>query len=153
MGDCLKDPDAIDIFCQYISPKLQKINIGGNQVKDHHIRTFVNRCPKITHLYLHATPITNASVPIIVQGLYKTLVKLQLPFYIDFPALTALRYLPNLKYFWYRQSTGLTDEKRENLREILPKGCIINEGNFLVAYPDHSFWEVKSQRVDLFATF
>ena len=102
MGDCLKDPDAIDIFCQYISPKLQKINIGGNQVKDHHIRTFVNRCPKITHLYLHATPITDASVPVIVQGLYKTLVKLQLPYYINFPALTALRYLPNLKYFWYR---------------------------------------------------
>ena len=55
--------------------------------------------------------------------------------------------------YYYRQSTGLTDEKRENLREILPKGSIINEGNFLVAYPDHSFWEVKSQRVDLFATF
>ena len=146
--------EAVDIFCQKITPKLQKLNLGGCEVRSRQIQTLVERCPNITELYLHATPLQDDSVDIIMKGFFKTLIKLQLPYYINLSALQGRRNtfaigqisppkltigdLPNLKYLWYRKN-DLEEDEKKILTQMLPKG-IINQGSFDIASPKEAFW-------------
>ena len=164
------EEEEVGIFCKKISPKLQKLNLGGLQVKNCHIQKLVERCPNITELYLHATPLQDDCVDIIVKGFFKTLEKLQLPYFINLAALQERRNqlralgpndprpigppklslgdLPNLTHLWFRQHS-LEEDEKEILNRMLPK-TIINRGNFYVARPNGAFWDVKCDRSDLF---
>ena len=156
--------EAVDSFCKKISPKLQKLSLGGCEVRSCQIQTLVERCPNITELYLHATPLEDNSVDIIMKGFFKTLIKLQLPYYINLSALQGRRNpfaigqigppklnigdLPNLKYLWYRKN-DLEEDEKEILTQMLPK-AIINQGTFDIASPNKTFWDIKCKCSDIF---
>ena len=161
--------ESVSIFCEKITPKLKKISLGGCVVRNHHLQKLIKRCPNITDLYLHATPLQDESVDIIVKGFFKTLEKLQLPYFINLAALQgrqnqralgpidprpigppklSLRDLPNLTHLWFRQHS-LEEDEIVILNRLLPK-TIINQGNFYVARPNGAFWDVKCDRSDLF---
>ena len=149
-------------FCQKISPKLQKVDLAGCIVRNHHIQTLVKRCQNITELRLHVTQLENDDcVDMIIKGFFKTLTKLELPYSISLSAMQGrgnsrgigppklcLADLPNLKYFWFKQHS-LTDDEVEILRQILPK-AVINQGRFEVADPNEAFWDIKCKRSDIF---
>ena len=154
--------EAIGIFCQKISPKLQKVDLAGCIVRNHHIQTLVKRCQNITELRLHVTQLENDDcVDMIIKGFFKTLTKLELPYSISLSAMQGrgnsrgigppklcLADLPNLKYIWFKQHS-LTDDEVEILRQILPK-AVINQGRFEVADPNEAFWDIKCKRSDIF---
>ena len=156
--------EAIGIFCKKISPKLQKVDLGGCTVRNHDIRILIKRCPNITELRLHATRLENDCVDIIIKGFFKTLIKLDFPYSISLSALHGRRNsigngqidppklcigdLPNLKYFWFKQHS-LTDDEEKILHRILPK-AVINQGWFKVADPNEAFWNIKCKRSDIF---
>ena len=138
-------------------------------MRNYHLQKLIQRCPKITDLYLHATPLQDDCVDIIVKGFFKTLEKLQLPYFINLSALQQRRNqltldpinprqlgppkfglgdLPNLTHLWFRQHS-LEEEDKEVLNQLLPK-TIINRGNFYVAKPNGAFWDIKCERADLF---
>ena len=79
--------ESVSIFCEKITPNLQKISLGGCVVRNFHLQKLSKRCPNITDLYLHATPLQDDCVDIIVKGFFKTLEKLQLPYFINLSAL------------------------------------------------------------------
>ena len=150
------EEEEVGIFCKKISPKLQKLNLGGLQVKNCHIQKLVERCPNITELYLHATPLQEDCVDIIIKGFFKTLIKLQLPCFDNLPGIPfaidptklCIGDLPNLKYFWFRKNS-LEDNEKEILKQMLPR-AIINQGNFDIASPNRDFWDIKCKRSDIF---
>ena len=79
--------ESVSIFCEKITPKLQKISLGGCVVRNYHLQKLIERCPNITDLYLHATPLQDDCIDVIVKGFFKTLEKLQLPYFINLSAL------------------------------------------------------------------
>ena len=96
-----------------------------------------------------------------MKGFFKTLIKLQLPYYINLSALQGHRNpgqigppkltigdLPNLKYLWYRKN-DLEEDEKEILTQMLPK-AIINQGTFDIASPNKAFWDIKCKRSDIF---
>ena len=154
--------EAIGIFCKKISPKLQKVDLGGCVVRNHHMQILVKRCKNVTELRLHATQLENNDcVDVIIKGFFKTLIKLELPYSISFSAMQGrgnprgigppklcLADLPNLKYFWFRPNS-LTVDEEETLRQILPK-VVINQRGFKVSDPKVAFWDIKCKRSDMF---
>ena len=150
--------EAVGIFCKKISPKLQKLSLGGCRVKNCHIKKLVERCPNITELNLHATPLQEDCVDIIIKGFFKTLIKLHLPYFVNFQrgqnpfaidsTKLCLGDLPNLKYFWFRKNS-IEDNAKEILDQMLPK-VIINQGIFDIASTNEAFWDVKCKRSDIF---
>ena len=153
--------ESVDMFCKKISPKLQKLSLGGCEVRNRQIQKLVERCPNITELYLHATPLQDDSVDIIMKGFFKTLIKLQLPYYINLSALQGHRNpgqigppkltigdLPNLKYLWYRKH-DLEEDEKKILTQMLPK-AVINQGSFDIACPNKAFWDIQCKRSDIF---
>ena len=161
--------ESVSIFCEKITPKLKKISLGGCVVRNYHLQKLIKRCPNITDLYLHATPLQDDCIDIIVKGFFKTLEKLQLPYFINLAALQGRRNqlalgpidprpidppklslgdLPNLTHLWFRQHS-LEEDEIIILNRLLPK-TIINQGKFFVARPNGAFWDVKCDRSDLF---
>ena len=155
------EEDEVDIFCKKITPKLQKLSLEGCEVKNCHIMKLVERCPNITELYLQDTPLREDCVEIIIKGFFKTLVKLQLPYFYNFsgfqgsrnpfaidPTKLCIGDLPNLKHFWFRKH-NLKDNEKEFLNQMLPK-AIINRGDLDIASPNGAFWDIKCERSDIF---
>ena len=155
------EEDEVDIFCKKITPKLQKLSLGGCEVKNCHIMKLVERCPNITELYLQDTPLREDCVEIIIKGFFKTLVKLQLPYFYNFsgfqgrrnpfaidPTKLCIGDLPNLKHFWFRKD-NLKDNEEEFLNQMLPK-AIINRDDLDIASPNGAFWDIKCERSDIF---
>ena len=159
--DSALSEEAVGIFCKKISPKLQKLSLEGCEVKNFHIKKLVERCPNITELYLHDTSLQEDCVDIIIKGLFKTLIKLQLPYFNNFsgfqgrrnpyatdPTKLCIGDLPNLKHFWFRKHS-LKDNEKEFLNQMLPK-AIINRGDLDIASPNRAFWDIKCERSDIF---
>ena len=149
--------EAVGIFCKKISPKLQKLSLERCKVKNFHIKKLVERCPNITELNLHATPLQEDCVDIIIKGFFKTLIKLHLPYFVNLAAFQrgqnpfaklCIGDLPNLKYFWFRKNS-LGDNGKEILNQMLPK-VIINRGVFDIASPNEAFWDIKCKRSNIF---
>ena len=66
-------------LCNNLTENLE--NLGLENIKD--FRTLLPRCCKLNEVDLNYTSITNRTVPIIIENLSKTLVKLSLPYEID----------------------------------------------------------------------
>jgi len=139
---------------------LQKLSLEGCKVTNFHIKKLVERCPNITELNLHATPLQEDCVDIIIKGFFKTLIKLHLPYFVNLSAFQrgqkpfaidstklCIGDLPNLKYFWFRNNS-LEDNGKEILNQMLPK-VIINRGIFDIASPNEAFWDIKCKRSDI----
>ena len=139
---------------------MQKLSLEGCKVKNFHIKKLVERCPNITELNLHATPLEEDCVDIIIKGFFKTLIKLHLPYFVNLSAFQrgqkpfaidstklCIGDLPNLKYFWFRNNS-LEDNGKEILNQMLPK-VIINRGIFDIASPNEAFCDIKCKRSDI----
>ena len=69
---------SIDYLVKNITPKISKLCLCTNLVKDKHIEVLVGRCTNLTELNLVATIITNDSLNYIIEKLQSTLEKLSL---------------------------------------------------------------------------
>ena len=149
-------------------------------MRNHHLLKLIERCPKITDLYLHATPLQDDCVDIIVKGFFKTLEKLQLPYFINLSALQERRNQRALGRVGPidQRPIGPIDPRpigpsklslgdlpklthlwfrqhslEDEDKEILNRilpKTIINRGNFYVARPNEAFWDIKCKRSNIF---
>ena len=133
------------------------INLTYSPYGSCHIKKLVERCQNITELNLHATPLQEDCVDIIIKGFFKTLIKLHLPYFVNLAAFQrgqnpfaklCIGDLPNLKYFWFRKNS-LGDNGKEILNQMLPK-VIINRGVFDIASPNEAFWDINCKRSNIF---
>ena len=83
LGQTKLKRETIVYLCNNLSENLEKLSLENIKVTDEDIRTLLPRCCKLNEVDLNYTSITNRTVPIIIENLSKTLVKLSLPYEID----------------------------------------------------------------------
>ena len=132
--------DDIDFIAKNIAPNVEKYNLSGNFVRDHHVKILLARCNKIKVLSLDGIDLTDVSLANIRQNLYLTLEELTLgpnndintrfsgnsvrgkrlarpP--LSFTGFLELESMPRLKILnlYYEKDDG---EEIQNLRQQLP---------------------------------
>ena len=70
--------DDIEFLAKNIAPNVEKFNLSGNFVRDHHVKIILSRCNKIKALSLDGIDITDVTLANIKQNLYLTLEELTL---------------------------------------------------------------------------
>ena len=154
LGQTKLKRETIVYLCNNLSENLEKLSLENIKVTDEDIRTLLPRCCKLNEVDLNYTSITNRTVPIIIENLSKTLVKLSLPYEIDdLSKLMELKRMSKLKYLWLERYR-VPSVKKDTLKKSLV-GIEINEGGLRIAYPDQIFeskkgiWEIPCDQADI----
>ena len=141
-----------------LPPNILKLSFGQQKcVRDHHVKTLVHRCNKITELDLSFTPITNVSVESIIKHL-NSLEKLNISYTnIDLSMLVKFKSIKTLKVLLcYGSDSDEEDEKRKNLKLQLPH-VRINGEYFTIACSTKKvngsldqdwFWDIRAMKQD-----
>ena len=147
-------PKDMTAILSNLNPKILKLDLSCNCfLGDHHLKTLVERCNKITELNLGSTSITKYSVDSIVTQL-KSLEKLDVSHTkIDSTALLQLGSVETLKFLRLTKS----DQIIKNLRKKLPHlsintkylSDIATSTSNTVQY-ENGFWEIKARSQKLF---
>ena len=148
---------SVDFICNNLATTIEKLDITGQvNFGDDQFKTLLKRCNRITELSLSGTSVTDESVNTIIETLSQSLVKLE-PGYISFPKKLELASMPKFKVLI---NSRLSDEEREEVREILPNMKHEDfDGDLRIAepYPDldsddeesemvpNGFWEIKAK--------
>ena len=164
-------PSSVDFFVTDLTSKIEKLDLFGvSHLMDHHVKTLVTRCNKITELNLggRKSKITKQSLNFIIEHLKLTLVNLNLEsthVWLDFSDLSELKNMEKLKIFRYdyawdheEDELPLTLGKLGQLMPNLKINC--PNDNTRIASPFHpqynirlGFWEIKAERQELFTNF
>ena len=154
LGQTKLSRESIVYLCSNLTENLEKLSLENIKLIDEDIKTLLPRCCKLTELDLNYTSITNQTVPIIIENLSKTLVKLSLPYEIDdLSKLMELKRMSKLKYLWLERYR-VPSVKKDTLKKSLV-GIEINEGGLRIAYPDQIFeskkgiWEIHCDHADI----
>ena len=154
LGQTKLSRESIVYLCSNLTENLEKLSLENIKVINEDIRTLLPRCCKLSELDLNYTSITNQTVPIIIENLSKTLVKLSLPYEIDdLSKLMELKRMSKLKYLWLERYR-VPSVKKDTLKKSLV-GIEINEGGLRIAYPDQIFeskkgiWEIPCDQADI----
>ena len=154
LGQTKLSRESIVYLCSNLTENLEKLSLENIKLIDEDIKTLLPRCCKLTELDLNYTSITNQTVPIIIENLSKTLVKLSLPYEIDdLSKLMELKRMSKLKYLWLERYR-VPSVKKDTLKKSLV-GIDINEGGLRIAYPDQIFeskkgiWEIHCDHADI----
>lgn len=138
---------ALFFICQKVTTKIEKISFEDQQVTDKCIDMLVRRCSNISELDLGNTNIFKSSVMFIASNLSSKLMKLHLPFYLDYEDLTPLNSMKSLTHLWMAPKTPreLNKDPRRNydmkqigvdhdmkLHSLFPH-LMINVGKLLIA--------------------
>ena len=96
---------ALAFICKKLTTTIEKISFEDQQVTDKSINTLVRRCSNLSELNLGNTNISKMSVIFIASNLSSKLIKLHLPFYLDYEDLTPLNSMKNLVHLWMAPKT------------------------------------------------
>ena len=159
-----------------LTSKIEKLDLFDMYyLKDHHVKTLVKRCNKITELNLGGeTSLTKQSLSFIIEHLKSTLVKLNFKFTnvrFDLSDLYQLKTMKKLKLLYYDNKEARKIINHRRMKKMMPNLRINSgSGNSRIAGPSQpeynhrnwviktegkqqGFWEIKAKREKLFPDY
>ena len=118
--------DSIDYLVNNLTVNIQKLNLGGINIKDHQLKILVTRCNKLTELNLKHTKVSNESVNHILAYLQSTLEKLYIRRRIGDLDLDKLFELKSMKKLKLLDLIGPDQSEINILKKKLPNIEIVN---------------------------
>ena len=125
--------DSIDFLVNNLTVNIQKLNLGGINIKDHQLKILVTRCNKLTELNLKHTKVSNESVNHILAYLQSTLEKLYIRRRIWDLDLVKLFELKSMKKLKLLDLIGPDQSAINILKKKLPNIEIVQNSKNVIA--------------------